>query len=54
MRRRILEYGLQEIIEYSTINDEDLDEIVSTFVADFPCAGQKTLGGYLCSHGCHI
>ena len=54
MRRWILEYGLQEIIEYSTINDEDLDEIVSTFVADFPCAGQKTLAGYLSSHGYHI
>ena len=54
VRRRILEYGLQEIIEYSIINDEDLDEIVSTFVADFPCAGQKTLAGYLSSHGYHI
>ena len=56
IRRRILEYGLQGIIEYSTIYiyDRDLDDIVTSFVADFPCAGQKTLAGYLSSQGYHI
>lgn len=54
IRRRILEYGLEGIIEYSTIDDQDLDDIVTNFVADFPCAGQKTLAGYLNSQGYHI
>ena len=54
IRRRILEYGLQEIIKYSYIDDQDLDNIVVNFVADFPCAGQKTLAGFLYSQGYHI
>lgn len=54
IRRRIMEYGLQEIVEYSSINNQNLDNIVTNFVADFPCAGQKTLAGYLDSQGYHI
>ena len=54
IRRRILEYGLQEAIEYSTLSNQDLDEIVANFVVDFPCAGLKTLAGYLHSQGHHV
>ena len=54
IRRRIVEYGLHDIIEYSSISNQDLDQIVTNFVADFPCAGQKTLDGHLHSQGYHI
>jgi len=54
VRRRILEYGLQEVIRFSDLSDEALDEEVTKFVLHFPCAGQKTLAGYLQSQGLHI
>ena len=54
VRRRILEYGFQEVIRFTDINDQSLDELVTNFVTNFPCAGQKTLAGYLESQGYHI
>ena len=54
IRRRILDYGLQFIQEFSHMNDADLDELVTAFVRCFPSAGQKTVAGYLQSHGHHI
>lgn len=54
IRRRILDYGLQYIQEFSQMSDADLDELVTTFVSNFPSAGQKTLAGYLLSQGHHI
>ena len=54
VRRRILSYGLQEVIEFSDINDHDLDGLVSQFVVTFPNAGQNTLAGYLQSCNLHI
>lgn len=54
VRRRILEYGLQGVLRFSDMNDDALDEVVTKFVIDFPCAGQKTLSGYLQSKGIHI
>ena len=54
VRRRILEYGLQEVIRFSDLNDQDLDDLVTKFVIDFPCAGQKTLAGHLQSQGYHV
>ena len=43
IRRRIIDYGLQYIQEFSQISDADLDELVVAFVRNFPSAGQKTL-----------
>ena len=54
VRRRILSYNLQEMIEFSELSDEDLDELVAQFVNIFPCAGQKTLAGYLQTQNYHI
>jgi len=54
VRRRILSYHLQEMVEFSEINDQDLDELVAEFVNIFPCAGQKTLAGYLQTRNYHI
>ena len=54
VRRRILSFNLQEMVEFSEISDEDLDEFVIQFVNIFPCAGQKTLAGYLQTRNYHI
>ena len=54
IRRRILSYNLQEMIEFSKISDVDLDELIAQFVNAFPCAGQKTLAGYLQTLNYHI
>jgi len=35
------------MIRFSNLSDEALDEEVIKFVLHFPCAGQKTLAGYL-------
>lgn len=52
--RRILEYGLEDFVRFSDISDQHLDELVTQFVNAFPCAGQKTLAGYLQSQSYHI
>lgn len=54
IRRRILEYGLEDSVRFNDISDQSLDELVSQFVNAFPCAGQKTLAGYLQSQAYHI
>ena len=54
IRRRILEYGLENYVGFSDISDQSLDELVSQFVNSFPCAGQKTLASYLHSQTYHI
>ena len=54
IRRRILEFELQYITDYSQISDEDLDDLVTVFVGNFSSAGQNFLAGYLQSHGHHI
>ena len=54
VRRRILSYNIQEIVEFSEMSDQDLDELVAQFVNTFPCAGQKTLAGYLQTQNHHI
>lgn len=47
VRRRISSFNLQEMVEFSEISDQDLDELVARFVEMFPCAGQKSLAGCL-------
>ena len=39
--------GYTGVIEYSVISNQDLDKLVKNFVDEFPCAGMKTLAGYL-------
>ena len=53
-KEKNLSYGLQEVIEFSDINDHDLDGLVSQFVVTFPNAGQNTLAGYLQSCNLHM
>lgn len=54
IRRRILEYDFEHLVRFSDISDQQLDELVTQFVNAFPCAGQKTLAGYLQSKTYHI
>jgi hypothetical protein len=51
IRRRILQFGLDDFTMYDNITDLELDTIVANFVVSFPSAGQKTLEGYLQSLG---
>lgn len=39
VRRRISSFNLQEMVEFSEISDQDIDELVAQFVEMFPCAG---------------
>lgn len=54
IRRRIVQFGLVELIRYDDIADRDLDMVVSEFVYSFPSAGQKTIEGHLVAQGRHI
>lgn len=54
IRRRILQYGLEERLDYDNISDQILDDNVAYFVAHFPSAGEKTMSGLLWSQGFRI
>ena len=49
IHRRIIQFGLDDLVMYTDIADPDLDYIVTNFVLRFPSAGQKTLEGFLWS-----
>ena len=51
IRKRILQYGLDELTQYDSISDQDLDDSVAYLVFNFPTAGQKTMAGLLWSQG---
>ena len=52
IHRRIIQFGLDDLVMYTDIADPDLDYIVTNFVLRFPSAGQKTLEGlmFFCGH----
>ena len=54
MRRRIVEFGLEEMRQYSTLSDSQLDEITSEFVHNNPNSGQISYDGFLRGRGLHI
>ena len=54
VRRRIVEFGLSDSIQYTKIPDDVLDGLVQDFVLNFPTSGQKTLAGYLRTLGYRI
>ena len=47
VHRRILEYGLTSVCQYSTMSDSELDSVVKEFVVSFPTAGYKMLAAHL-------
>ena len=54
IHRRILEFGLSRLIEYTALSDDELDALVREFASNFPTAGQKTLAGHLSTLGYRI
>ena len=54
IRRRIIQYGLEDAASYSDISDNDLDSISSNFVHHNPNSGLRSLEGVLRSQGIRI
>ena len=54
VHRRIVQFGVSHMTQYSPISDVDLDSLVNDFVSNFPTAGQKTLAGHLRTLGHRI
>ena len=54
IRRRIIQYGLEDAASYSDISDNDLDSISSNFVHHNPNSGLRSLEGLLRSQGIRI
>ena len=54
IRRRIIQYSLEESCSYSSISDTELHEITAEFVHTHPNGGQKTFEGYLRGRGLNI
>ena len=52
--RRIVEFGLEEMRQYSTLSDSQLDEITAEFVHNNPNSGQISYDGFLRGRGLHI
>ena len=47
VRRRIIQYGLQEEASFTEVSDTDLDTITRQFVDTHPNSGKRSLAGYL-------
>ena len=54
VRRRIIQYGLEEDASFSELTDSQLDEITRGFVHDHPHSGQRSYWGFLRSAGLRI
>ena len=54
VRRRIEEFGLQDMRDYSALTDTELDTITIEFVDSHPSSGQITYDGYLRGRGIRV
>ena len=55
LRRRVMEFGIQEITEFSRISDEQLDGIISRFMRDHgTLVGYSLVSGHLRSIGLRV
>lgn len=54
VRRRIIEYGLESVSQFSDLSDNDLDALTRSFVTDNPDCGLKVYEGFLRSCGLKI
>ncbi|XP_067259235.1 uncharacterized protein [Chanodichthys erythropterus] len=54
IRRRMSEYGLSVRQTYSDITDEQLRQVVSAFLVNFPNAGRRSVTGHLSSCGIRV
>ena len=54
IRRRILQYGLSDAVSFSDVDDGELDEITTLYVATHPFCGQRSFDGFLRGFGLRI
>ena len=54
IRRRIIQFGLEEQSAYSKINDSSLDAFTQQFVNHHPHSGERSFTGFLRSQGLRI
>lgn len=54
IRRRIIQYGLDEELSFSEISDSQLDAITQQFVDTHPVSGQRSLDGFLRGVGLRV
>lgn len=54
VKRRLRQYGLSVSASYAVIADEDLDQIVSAIINDFPNCGYKRMTGFLLARGLRV
>ena len=54
IRRRIIQFGLEDHSDYSDINDTSLDAITTQFVFHHPNSGERSFSGFLRSLGLRI
>ena len=47
VKRRIVQYGLESMTDYSDITDLQLDMITNQFIINHLCSGEKSFEGYL-------
>lgn len=54
VKRRLRQWGLSVSASYAVMADEDLDQIVSAIVNDFPNCGYKRMTGFLLARGLRV
>ena len=54
IRRRIIQFGLEDVASHSTMSDAQLDEITRDFVHQHPHSGRQSYASYLRSRGFRI
>ena len=54
VKRRSRQYGLSVSASYAVMADEDLDQIVSAIINDFPNCGYKRMTGFLLARGLRV
>ena len=54
VRRRMSAYGLSISVQYSSISDPDLDQVVSSIQHEFPTCGNRQMQGHLFSRGIRV
>ena len=54
VKRRIVQYGLESMTDYSDITDLQLDMITNQFIINHPCSGEKSFEGYLRQMGLRV
>ncbi len=49
IRRRIIQYGMEDEVTFSGLNDSELDDISTNFTRTHPNSGERSLSGFLWS-----